>query len=64
MEITAVDVWVMVSAALVLLMTPGVAFLYGGMTRAKSVLNMLMMSFSSMALVGVVWVLWGYSMSG
>ncbi|WP_422933449.1 ammonium transporter [Sinomonas sp. P47F7] len=55
--------WVLASAALVLLMTPGLAFFYGGMTRAKSVLNMMMMSFGAIALVGVLWVLFGYSMS-
>ncbi|WP_404320293.1 ammonium transporter [Arthrobacter luteolus] len=64
MDLTAGHVWVMVSAALVLLMTPGLAFLYGGMTRAKAALNMMMMSFVSIGLVGVVWVLWGFSMSG
>ncbi|HLS39751.1 MAG TPA: ammonium transporter [Ornithinicoccus sp.] len=64
MELTAGDVWVMVSAALVLLMTPGLAFFYGGMARAKAALNMMMMSFISIGLVGVVWALWGYSMSG
>ena len=53
--------WVLVSAALVLLMTPGVALFYGGMVRAKSVLNMMMMSFGAMATVSVAWVLWGYS---
>ncbi|MFB9908076.1 ammonium transporter [Allokutzneria oryzae] len=53
--------WVLVSAALVLLMTPGLAFFYGGMVRAKSVLNMLMMSLGSIAVVGVLWVLIGYS---
>jgi len=53
--------WVLVSAALVLLMTPGVALFYGGMVRAKSVLNMMMMSFGAMATISVVWVLWGYS---
>ncbi len=53
--------WVLASAALVLLMTPGLAFFYGGMVRSKSVLNMMMMSFGSLASVGVVWVLWGYS---
>ncbi len=53
--------WVLVSAALVLLMTPGLAFFYGGMTRAKGVLNMMMMSFGAMAVVGVLWVLFGYS---
>ncbi|MCU6481267.1 ammonium transporter [Arthrobacter sp. A2-55] len=53
--------WVLVSAALVLLMTPGLAFFYGGMTRAKGVLNMMMMSFGAIAVVGVLWVLFGYS---
>jgi Amt family ammonium transporter len=53
--------WVMVSAALVLLMTPGLAFFYGGMVRAKSVLNMLMMNVICMAVVGVLWVAYGYS---
>lgn len=53
--------WVLMSAALVMLMTPGLALFYGGMVRAKSVLNMMMMSFGSMATIGVVWVLWGYS---
>lgn len=53
----------MVSAALVLLMTPGLAVFYGGMTRAKAALNMIMMSFISAGIVGAVWVLWGYSMS-
>ena len=55
--------WVLASAALVLLMTPGLALFYGGMVRAKSVLNMMMMSFGSLALISVVWVLWGYSMA-
>ncbi len=64
MELTASNVWVMVAAALVLFMTPGLAFFYGGMTRAKAALNMMMMSFISIGIVGVVWVLWGSSMSG
>ncbi|QNN55112.1 ammonium transporter [Nocardioides mesophilus] len=51
------------SASMVLLMTPGLAFFYGGMTRSKSVLNMMMMSFGAMGAVGVVYVLWGWSMS-
>ncbi len=55
--------WMLASAALVLLMTPGLAFFYGGMVRSKTVINMLMMSFSAMGTVGVVYVLWGYSMS-
>ncbi|APE38606.1 ammonia channel protein [Nocardia mangyaensis] len=55
--------WIMTSAALVLLMTPGLAFFYGGMVRSKNVLNMIMMSVSAMGLVGVLWVLYGYSMA-
>jgi Amt family ammonium transporter len=55
--------WVLTSAALVLLMTPGVAFFYGGMVRGKNVLNMLMMNFITIAIVGVVWVLVGYSLA-
>jgi ammonium transporter, Amt family len=53
----------MVSAALALLMTPALGLFYGGMTRAKAILNMMMMSFTSAGIVGVVWVLWGYSMT-
>jgi Amt family ammonium transporter len=63
-EITAGHVWTIVAAALVFFMTPGLALFYGGMTRAKGVLNMMMMSFISIAIVSIVWVLWGYSMSG
>jgi Amt family ammonium transporter len=55
--------WILTSAALVLLMTPGLALFYGGMVRAKSVLNMMMMSFGALALISVLWVLYGYSMS-
>ena len=55
--------WMLASSALVLLMTPGLAFFYGGMVRAKSVLNMLMMSISAMGVVTVLWVLYGYSMA-
>ena len=53
--------WILTSAALVLLMTPGLALFYGGMVRAKSVLNMMMMSFGALAVVSVLWVLYGYS---
>ncbi|MBB5071411.1 ammonium transporter [Saccharopolyspora gloriosae] len=53
--------WVLISAALVLLMTPGLAFFYGGMVRARGVLNMIMMSLGSIGVVGVLWVLFGYS---
>ena len=48
MELDAGSVWVMVAAAMVLMMTPGLAFLYGGMTRAKSVLNMMIPASGSM----------------
>ena len=56
--------FVILCASLVLLMTtPGLALFYGGMTRTKSVLNMMMMSFGAMGVVGLVYVLYGYSMS-
>lgn len=55
--------FVILCSSLVLLMTPGLALFYGGMTRAKTVLNMMMMSFGAMGVVGVIYVLWGYSMS-
>jgi len=55
--------WMLISAALVLLMTPGLAFFYGGMVRARGVLNMIMMSISSMGLVTVLWALYGYSIA-
>ncbi|MFD4402003.1 ammonium transporter [Nocardia sp. NPDC058499] len=55
--------WILTSAALVLLMTPGLAFFYGGMVRGKNVLNMIMMSISAMAVVAVLWVLFGFSMA-
>jgi Amt family ammonium transporter len=55
--------WMLTSTALVLLMTPGLALFYGGMVRAKGVLNMMMMSFVSMGIVAVLWVLYGYSMA-
>ena len=55
--------WVLMSAALVLLMTPALALFYGGMVRAKNVLNMIMMSFISMGVVTVIWVLYGYSLT-
>ncbi|HWT33680.1 MAG TPA: ammonium transporter [Microbacterium sp.] len=57
------SLWLLVAAALVLLMTPGVAFFYGGMVKAKSVVSMMMMSFGAIALVAVLWVLFGYGMS-
>jgi len=64
-EISAGDTaWVLVSAVLVLLMTaPGLALFYGGMVRAKSTLNMMMMSFGALFVVGIIWVVFGYSVA-
>ncbi len=53
--------WMLASTALVLLMVPGLAFFYGGMVRAKSVLNIMMMVMYSLAIMPVVWFLWGYT---
>jgi Amt family ammonium transporter len=55
--------WLLVSSALVMLMTPGLALFYGGMVRRKNILSTLMMSFVCLGLVGVLWVLYGYSLS-
>ena len=55
--------WGITATALVLLMTPGVAFFYGGLVKAKSVISMMMMSFGAMALIGVLWILYGANMS-
>ncbi len=55
--------WMLVSAALVMFMTPGLALFYGGMARAKNVLNILMQSFVALAIVTLVWILWGYSLA-
>ncbi|MGI9137343.1 MAG: ammonium transporter [Candidatus Nanopelagicales bacterium] len=55
--------WVLTSAAMVLLMIPGLAFFYGGMVRSKSVLNMLMMVMGSLFVVGILWVAFGYSVA-
>ena len=55
--------FMLVSAAMVLIMTPGLAFFYGGFVRSRNVLNTMMMSFLAMGLVGVTWILVGYSLS-
>jgi Amt family ammonium transporter len=55
--------WILISSALVMLMTPGLAFFYGGLVRRKNVLSIVMQSFITMAVVGVIWVLWGYSLA-
>jgi Amt family ammonium transporter len=55
--------WLLVSTALVMLMTPGLALFYGGLVRRKNVLSTIMHSFFILALVSVTWVLWGYSLA-
>ncbi len=55
--------WMLASTALVLLMTPGLAFFYGGMVRTKSVLNMMMMSMITIGIVSVLWVIYGYELA-
>ncbi len=55
--------WMLVSAALVLLMTPALAFFYGGLVRSKNALNTMMMSFVSLGFVGVLWAVVGYSLA-
>lgn len=55
--------FVLISAAFVLLMTPGLAFFYGGLVKAKSVVSMMMLSFGSLGLIAVLWVLYGYAIS-
>ncbi|MBZ6372500.1 MAG: ammonium transporter [Microbacterium hominis] len=55
--------WSVAATALVLFMTPGVAFFYGGLVKAKSVVSMMMLSFGAMGLVGVLWILYGFNMS-
>jgi Amt family ammonium transporter len=55
--------WLLISSALVMLMTPGVALFYGGMVRRKNILSTIMMSFACLGLVGLLWVLYGYSLS-
>ncbi|MGB7711350.1 MAG: ammonium transporter [Microcoleus sp.] len=55
--------WMLISSAMVLLMTPGLAFFYGGLVRSRNVLNTMMMSLVMMGLIGVTWTLWGYSLA-
>jgi ammonium transporter, Amt family len=63
-EINAGDTaWVLMSAALVMLMTPGLALFYGGLVRRKNVLSTIMHSFFILGLVSVTWVLWGYTLA-
>lgn len=62
-QVSADTSFMLVCSALVLLMTPGLAFFYGGFVRSLNILNTLMMSFVLMLVVGVTWVLWGYSLA-
>ena len=55
--------FLLISSALVLLMTPALAFFYGGLVKAKSVISMMMLSFGSLALIGVIWVVYGYAIT-
>src|SRR2546430_13337069 len=55
--------WLLISTALVLMMTPALGFFYGGMVRAKNALNTLMMSFSALGFVGLTWAFFGYSVA-
>jgi Amt family ammonium transporter len=63
-EISGADTaWLLMSTALVLLMTPALGFFYGGLVRSKNILNTLMMSFASLGVVGISWALVGYSLA-
>jgi Amt family ammonium transporter len=55
--------WMLTASALVFFMTPGLAFFYGGLVRAKNLINTIMLSFIAIAVVSIVWVLWGYSLA-
>lgn len=66
-EINPIDAgdtaWVLASAALVMIMTPGVGLFYGGMVRRKNAISTIMMSFTILALISLQWILWGYSLA-
>src|SRR5436309_2654431 len=55
--------WMLIACGLVLLMTPALAFFYGGLVRSKSALNTMMMSFASLGVVGITWAMAGYSLA-
>ena len=55
--------WMLTASALVFFMTPGLAFFYGGLVRAKSLVNTIMLSFITIGVVTIVWTLWGYSLA-
>ena len=63
-ELSGADTaWMLISTALVLLMTPALAFFYGGLVRSKNALNTMMMSVISLGFVGVLWAMFGYSLA-
>ena len=55
--------WILVSSALVMLMTPGLGFFYGGLSKSKNILTLLMQCFAILCVVSVTWILWGYSLA-
>ncbi|MEM3596295.1 MAG: ammonia channel protein, partial [Candidatus Bathyarchaeia archaeon] len=55
--------WILISSALVMLMIPGLGLFYGGLSRRKNVISMIMHSFVSLSVISVTWILWGYSLS-
>jgi Amt family ammonium transporter len=57
------NAWVMISAALVLLMIPGVGFFYGGMVRKKNAISTIILSFAIMGIISLQWILFGYSLA-
>ena len=59
---SADSAWLLICAALVIFMTPGVAFFYGGLVKSKSVVSMMMLSFGALGLISVLWVLYGFNM--
>jgi ammonium transporter, Amt family len=61
---SADSAWLLICAALVIFMTPGVAFFYGGLVKSKSVVSMMMLSFGALGLISVLWVLYGFNMGG
>src|SRR5690606_35993673 len=63
LPMSAESVWLLVTAALVLFMTPGLAFCYGGLVKVKSVVSMMMLSFGSLGLISVLWILYGFNLS-
>jgi Amt family ammonium transporter len=56
--------WLLISTALVIFMTPGLAFFYGGLVKSKSVISMMMLSFGALGLISVLWILYGFNMGG